>query len=107
MKFRTWRQISKNFYRIILAPVIAQKILKNGKILLEKYECISKMVKLGGWSSYYCKKTWNNSTSKNEADLKIFELLLEIDIQNGADTSKIAENLRYDGAFEAVKVTKD
>ena len=61
---------------------------------------------VGGWSSYYCKQTWNDSTLKNEADFEIFELLFEIDIQNGADTSKIVRNLCLYGAFEAVKVGK-
>ena len=60
--------------------------------------------KVGGWSSYYCKKTWNDSTLENDADLEIFELLLTIDIRNGADTSKIVYWLCGYGAFEAVKV---
>ena len=57
-----------------------------------------------GWSSYYCQKTWNDSTLENEADLEIFDLLYKIDIKNGADSSKIIESLCCDGAFEAVKV---
>ena len=61
---------------------------------------------IGGWSSYYCKETWNDSTLENEADLEIFDLLLKIDIQNGADTSKIVRSLCRNGAFEAVKVRK-
>ena len=58
----------------------------------------------GGWSLSYCRKTWNDSTLENEADLEIFDLLLEIDIINGADLSKIVESLCKNGAFEAVKV---
>ena len=60
--------------------------------------------KVGGWSSWYCKKTWNDETLENEADLKIFDLLLKIDIQNGADSSEIVQQLCNNGAFEAVKV---
>ena len=59
---------------------------------------------VGGWSSFYCQKTWIDSTLENEADLEIFDLLFEIDIQNGADTSKIVRNLCFNGAFETVKV---
>ena len=62
--------------------------------------------KLGGWSSFYCKVTWNDETLENEADLEIFDLLLKIDIKNGADTSKIVQNFCFNGAFEAVKVRK-
>ena len=58
----------------------------------------------GGWSSFYCKLTWNDSTLENNADLEIFDLLLKIDIQNGADLSKIVDGLCNYGAFEAVKV---
>ena len=46
---------------------------------------------VGGWSSFYCKATWNDSTLENEADLEIFDLLSKIDIQNGADASKIVD----------------
>ena len=59
---------------------------------------------VGGWSSYYCSKTWNDSTLENDADLKIFDLLFKIDIKNGADASKIVHSLCGYGAFEAVKV---
>ena len=59
---------------------------------------------VGGYSSWYCSKTWNDETLENEADLEIFDLLLKIDIKNGADTSKIVLWLCNYGAFEAVKV---
>ena len=62
--------------------------------------------KVGGWSSLYCKETWNDETLENDADLEIFELFLKIDIKNGADTSKIVKSLCNFGAFEAVKVKK-
>ena len=58
----------------------------------------------GGWSSYYCRLCRNDSTLENDADLKIFYLLLEIDIQNGAATSRIVISLCLSCAFEAVKV---
>ena len=61
---------------------------------------------VGGYSSYYCKFTWNDETLENDADLEIFDLLLKIDIKNGADTSKIVWSLCFYGAFEAVKVRK-
>ena len=61
---------------------------------------------VGGWSSNYCSKTWNDESLKNEADLEIFDLLLKIDIKNGADPSKIARWICSYGAFEAVKVKK-
>ena len=61
---------------------------------------------VGGWSSYYCKATWNDSTLENDADLEVFDLLLKIDIKDGADTSKIVLRLCRYGAFEAIKVRK-
>ena len=61
---------------------------------------------VGGWSSFYCSETWNDSSLENDADFEIFDLLLKIDIQNGADTSKIVLFLCGYGAFEAVKVRK-
>ena len=61
---------------------------------------------VGGWSSYYCKETWNDSTLENDADLEIFDLLLKIDINNVADASKIVLWVCNYGAFEAVKVRK-
>ena len=60
--------------------------------------------RIGGWSSFYCKVTWNDSTLKNDADLEIFNLLFKIDIRNGADTSKIVFYLCHDGGYEAIKV---
>ena len=60
--------------------------------------------KVGGWSSFYCKMTWNDSTLENEADLEIFDLLFKIDIKNGADPSNIVNSFCLYGAFEAVEV---
>ena len=80
-------------------------------ILSEQSEDVIEEIKMyfkdglvGGYSSFYCKITWNDSTQENDADLKVFDLLLEIDIQNGADSSKILQNLCHNGAFETVKV---
>ena len=67
---------------------------------------IGLMEDYGGWSSFYCSQTWNDETLENDADLEIFDLLLKIDNQNGADTSKIVLMLCLHGAFEAVKVGK-
>ena len=50
--------------------------------------------------------TWNDETLENDADLEIFDLLLKIDIKNGADTPKIVDWLCTYGAFAAVKVRK-
>ena len=61
---------------------------------------------VGGWSSEYCRKTWNDLTLENDADLEIFDLLLKIDIKNGADISKIVLWLCAFGAFETVKVRR-
>ena len=76
------------------------------KIVIWEIELYFKEGDVGGWSSLYCKLTWNDETLENEADLEIFDLLLKIDVQNGADLSKIVKNLCMDGAFEAVKVRK-
>ena len=60
--------------------------------------------KIGGYSSMFCSVTWNDETLETDADLGIFDLLLKIDIKNGADISKILNCLCMRGAFEAVKV---
>ena len=79
-------------------------LLDNCLYILVEIQLYFKDGEIGGWSSCYCKETWNHETLENEADLEIFDLLLKIDIKNGADTSKIVQNLCRDGAFEAVKV---
>ena len=61
----------------------------------------------GGYSSCYCVGAWNEEKLKNEADLTLFELLFEIDVENGADTTKILHTICLVGAFEAVKVRKN
>ena len=81
-----------------------QKVSKKWRDIIQEIRRYFEDRKVGGWSSFYCKKTWNDSTLENEADLKIFDLLLEIDIKNGADASKIVHSLCFYGAFEAVKV---
>ena len=60
---------------------------------------------IGGWSSFYCKAAWNDSTLENDVNLDIFDLLLEIDKRNGANPSTIVLGLCNCGAFEAIKVT--
>ena len=59
---------------------------------------------IGGWSNLYCKRTWNDMTLKNDADLEIFDLLFKIDLMNGAKPSTIIFWLCYYGAFEILKV---
>ena len=83
-----------------------KKVSKKWKDIIREIILYFKDGHFGGWSSYYCKKTWNDSTLENDADLEIFELLLKIDIRNGAHASKIVQQLCGYGAFEAVKVRK-
>ena len=81
-----------------------EEVSEKWKIVIWEIELYFKEGDVGGWSSWYCKGTWNASTLENEADLEIFDLLLKIDIKNGADPSKIVNWLCNYGAFEAVKV---
>ena len=60
--------------------------------------------KIGGYSSYYCKAACDEKSLKNDADLAVFDLLYEIDVENGADRTQILSSLCFDGAFGAVKV---
>ena len=80
------------------------RIFKKCEFIIIEIETYFKDARVGGWSSFYCKVTWNDSTLENEADLEIFDLLLKIDIKNGADLSKIVRHLCKYGAFEAIKV---
>ena len=80
------------------------KLLGDCAGILFESQLYFKDFKVGGWSSVYCELTWNDETLENEADLEIFDLLFKIDIQNGADTSKIVLYLCQCAAFEAVKV---
>ena len=79
-----------------------EEVSEKWKIVIWEIELYFKKGAFGGWSSYYCFKTWNDPTLENEADLEIFDLLFKIDIQNGADASKIVRSLCHFGAFEAV-----
>ena len=79
--------------------------------LLEKFQAVIfetelyfKVGEEGGWSGYYCAKTWNDENLENEADSEIFGLLFEIDIKNGADSSIIFEAVCHYSALEAIKV---
>ena len=81
-----------------------EKVSKKWKDIFSELEMYLKDGHVGGWSSFYCKMNWNDSTLENDADLEIFDLLLKIDIQNVADASKIVLGLCIHGAFEAVKV---
>ena len=57
-----------------------------------------------GYSSYYCLEAWDEKSLKNDADLVVFDLLYEIDLENGADRTNILSSLCLYGAFGAVKV---
>ena len=83
-----------------------EEVSKKWRNIIWEIELYFKKGDVGGWSSFYCKVTWNESTLENDADLEIFDLLLKIDIKNGADISEIVQNLCRNGAFEAVKVRK-
>ena len=58
----------------------------------------------GGYSSLYCSVAWDDESLQNDADLAIFNLLFEIDLENDAETTIILNNLCIIGAFGAVKV---
>ena len=81
-----------------------KKVSKKWKDIIFEIRLYFKDRNYGGWSCYYCSKTWNNSNLENDADLEIFDLLFKIDVRNRADTSDIIWNLCFIGAFEAVKV---
>ena len=84
-----------------------EEVSEKWEVVIDEIEMYFKDGYVRGWSSGYCWRTWNDETLENEADLEIFDLLLKIDIKNGADKSKIVQNLCKDGAFEAVKVKKN
>ena len=81
-----------------------QKETKKLRDIIREIKRYFKDGSVGGWSSLYCKVTWNDQTLENDADFEIFDILFKIDIQNGADSSKIVQSLCFNGAFEAVKV---
>ena len=96
----------ENFLSNYFGASYDEEFSEKWRAVIFEIELCFKDVKIGGWSSCYCKETWNDETLENEADLEIFDLLLKIDIKNGADTSKIVLYLCMFGAFEAVKVRK-
>ena len=105
-EFQTWKEKLESFLRNYFGACYDEKFSeKLGAIIFEQRFYFTDGY-VGGYSSYYCHNTWNDATLENEADLEIFDLLFKIDIQNGADTSKIVNSLCVNGAFEAVKVRK-
>ena len=48
--------------------------------------------------------TWDEERLKCDADWALFDLLFQIDLENGADRTKILNSLCLLGAFGAVKV---
>ena len=83
-----------------------RKVSRKWRDIIRETETYFKDGSYGGYSSLHCEETWNDSTLENDADLKIFDLLFKIDIQNGAHPSKIVNSLFIVGAFDAVKVKK-
>ena len=57
----------------------------------------------GGYCSLYCNMALDEENLKNDADLSLFDLLLQIDIENGAEPTKILNSICLNGAFGAVK----
>ena len=94
----------ENFLSNYFGTDYDEEISEKSEAVIYEIETYFKDDCVGGWSSWYCKGTWNDENLENDADLQIFDLLLKIDIQNGADTSKIVLSLCFFGAFEAVKV---
>ena len=94
----------KDFLSIYFGGNYDVRIFEKWKILIFEIKLYLDDGEVGGWSGWYCQVTWNDKTLKNEADLKIFDLLLKIDIQNEFDTSKVVYSLCNVGAFEVVKV---
>ena len=91
-----------NYFDARYDEVVSDKL----KDIIYEIETYFKDGTVGGWSSSYCEVTWNDSTLENDAVLEIFDILLKIDIKNGADFSKIVFGLCHYAAFEAVKVRK-
>ena len=83
-----------------------EKVSGKWKAVIDEIETYFEDDSVGGWSSFYCKMNWNDETLENEADLEIFDLVLTIDIKNGADIARIVDSLCFNGAFDAVKVKK-
>ena len=96
----------KNFLTNYFGPGYGEEISGKWESVFVEQRLYFEDGAVGGWSSYYCKTTWNESTLENEADLEIFDLLLKIDIKNGAEPTKIVFWLCGYGAFEVVKVRK-
>ena len=69
-----------------------------------KFEGVIYSSKVGGYSTFYCQMALAKGRLKNDADLAVFDLLFKIDLENGADSTKILNQLCCFGAFGAVKV---
>ena len=73
--------------------------------IIYESETYFKESKIGAYSSMYCKMAWNEESLTNDADMLVFDILYRIDVENGADTTKILDSTCFNGAFGAVKVT--
>ena len=94
----------ENFLTNYFGPGYGEEIFGKWGSVIDEIRLYFEDDAVGGWSSCYFKFTWNDETRKNDANLRIFDLLLKIDIKNGADISKIVLLLCHVGAFEAVRV---
>ena len=97
-----WK-IIEEYFRGYFGSAFEEDVEGLEKIKLES-ALYFKEVFFGGYSSYYCMKAWDEKSLKNDADLAVFDLLYEIDLENGADRTKILVSLCRQGAFGAVKV---
>ena len=60
--------------------------------------------KMGGFSTQYLNRKWDDFKMRSTAKTEIFEQLLEIDIKNGADISRILFYVCSSGNFELLKL---
>ena len=68
----------ENFLSNYFGASYDKKVSEKWSDIITEIEMYYADGKVGGWSSYYCKMTWNDSTLENDADLEIFDLLLKI-----------------------------
>ena len=105
------RELIKDFYRKHFGTRFDQlKASANADLLnaiTSEGELYFKEGNVGGYSSMYCKLAWDENRLKCEADFELFDLLFQIDVENGADRTKILDNLCLNGAFGAVKVNRN
>ena len=75
-----WKENFKGFLSNYFGASYDEEVSANLGFIIREIILYFKDDTVGGWSSYYCKETWNDETLENEADLEIFDLFFEIDI---------------------------